>query len=290
MQKFDYLRAFARNVGWVTPSEQERLATAKVAIAGLGGVGGTHLLTLCRLGVGRFSLAELDQFEQENFNRQVGAMMSSLERPKIDTLVEMARDVNPELELSLLPSGLSTESLDAFLEGVDVYVDGLDFFAFEIRAAVFEACRRKGIPAVTAAPLGMSSALLVFKPGGMPFEDYFRLNESTDDIDRALRFLIGLAPAMMHRHYLVWPEAVDLAERRGPSTMIACQLCAGMAAGATLKLILGRGSVPAAPWSFQFDAYRNRFRRSWSPGGNRNPLMRMKRAIARRIVAGREEA
>lgn len=284
MQEFEYAEAFSRNIGWVTPEEQDRLRNARVAIAGLGGVGGGHLLALSRLGIGAFNLAELDTFEVANFNRQACATMSSVGHKKLDTAVAMARDINPELQLRVFPSGISNDNIDEFLDGVDVFIDGLDFFVFELRAAVFKACREKGIPAVTVAPLGMSAALLVFRPDTMPFEDYFRLEDATDATDLALRFLLGLAPRMAHRDYLVWPEAVDLEGRRGPSSIVACQLCAGLAAGAALKLILKRGKVPAAPHGLQFDAYKGRAYRTWCPGGNRNPIMRLKRHIARKIV------
>ena len=69
-RSFDYATAFSRNIGWVSVEEQARLRAKRVAIAGLGGVGGLHLLTLARLGVGAFNLAELDRFELANFNRR----------------------------------------------------------------------------------------------------------------------------------------------------------------------------------------------------------------------------
>lgn len=103
----------------------------------------------------------------------------------------------------------------------------------------------------------------------------------------ALRFLIGLAPAMLHRAYLVEPVAVDLAAGRGPSTAMACQLCAGIAATEALKILLGRGPVLAAPRGMQFDAYRNRVVHTWRPFGNRNPLQRLALMIARRLLAKR---
>ncbi|MFC1684967.1 ThiF family adenylyltransferase, partial [Pseudomonadota bacterium] len=56
MQKFDYNDAFSRNIGWLRPEEQEVLRSKRVAIAGLGGVGGSHLLTLTRLGIGGFHI------------------------------------------------------------------------------------------------------------------------------------------------------------------------------------------------------------------------------------------
>jgi hypothetical protein len=98
----------------------------------------------------------------------------------------------------------------------------------------------------------------------------------------AVRFLVGLSPAMLQRGYLVDPAAVDLAARRGPSTGMACQLCAGIAAVEALKLLLGRGRVLAAPRAMQFDAFRNRAVVTWRPGGNGNPLQRAALAIARR--------
>jgi hypothetical protein len=74
---FRYEEAFARNLGWVTEAEQAALRGKRIAIAGAGGVGGVHLLTLARLGVGAFTIADMDRFDLVNFNRQAGAMMST---------------------------------------------------------------------------------------------------------------------------------------------------------------------------------------------------------------------
>lgn len=285
MTPFDYATAFSRNIGWLTQEEQARLRASRVAIAGLGGVGGYHLLTLTRLGVGGFRLAEPDSFDLANFNRQAGATLSTVGRPKLEVMAAAARDINPELVLDCFAGGVTPDNVDAFLAGVDVYVDGLDFFAFEAREMVFAACRRLGIPAVTAAPLGMGAALLVFSPAGMSFEDYFCLAGQSDG-EKALRFLVGLAPAALQRAYLVDPGRVDLAAGRGPSTVMACELCAGIAATEVLKLLLKRGPVRAAPWGYQFDAYRRRLVHTWRPFGNRHPLQRLTLAVARRKLAG----
>jgi molybdopterin/thiamine biosynthesis adenylyltransferase len=281
---FLYEQAFARNIGWVTPAEQQALRGKRVAIAGGGGVGGVHLLTLARLGIGRFRIADFDRFDIVNFNRQVGAMMSTLGEPKAEVLARMARDINPEIEIEVFDQGINAGNLDAFLDGVDLYVDALDFFAFDIRQRTFALCAQLGIPATTVAPLGMGAALLTFMPGRMTFEEYFQWGERPD-LDRAVRFVIGLAPAGLHRPYLVVPESVNFAERRGPSTFMACQLCAGIAATEALKILLGRGKVLAAPWGVQFDAYRNKLARTWRPGGNRNPLHRLMIAIGMRQMA-----
>ena len=283
-EDFSYDEAFSRNLGWVTEAEQARLRHARVCIAGLGGVGGVYLLTLARLGVGAFSIADFDSFALANFNRQAGAAVSSLARPKIDVMVEMARDINPELDIRVFRHGLDPGNLDGFLDGADAYLDGLDFFALDIRRRVFAQCWERGIPAVTVAPLGMGAALLNFVPGRMSFEDYFRM-DGHEEAEQALRFLVGLSPAMLQMRYLVDPSRVDLRRRRGPSTVIAVQLCSGIAAAQVLKLLLRRGPVVAAPAGLHFDAYRNRLARTWRPGGNDHPLQRLLLSVARRRLA-----
>lgn len=281
MLSFIYDEAFSRNIGWLTQREQDQLRHKRVAIAGLGGVGGLHLLTLCRLGIGKFHLADFDTFDLANFNRQAGATVSALSHPKLEVMTQQARDINPELEITGFAEGVTAGNLDDFLSGVDIYIDGLDFFAFEARQQVFAACAARRIPAVTAAPLGMGAAVLNFLPGSMSFDDYFRLNDGHER-EKPLRFLMGLAPGRLQMGYLVDPSTVDLANRKGPSTIMACQLCAGVAATEALKILLGRGPVRAAPKGYHFDAYRNKLVLTSRPGGNRNPLQRLAIAFAKR--------
>ena len=283
MLSFDYSSAFARNIGWVAPHEQEILRWKRVAIAGLGGVGGRHLLTLTRLGIGAFSIADPDIFELTNFNRQAGASLSHVGRPKVDVVAELALDINPELDIRTIPGGVDENNVGEFLDGVDAYVDGLDYFAVDARRLVFAQCASRNIPAVTAAPLGMGAAVLNFLPGRMTFEEYFRL-EGHPEEEQLIRFLIGLSPAMLQRRYLVHPEAVDFLQHRGPSTVMACDMCAGLAATQTLKMLLKRGKLLGAPHVLQFDGYRNKLAHSWRPGGNRNPIQQISLVVARRLL------
>jgi len=277
---FDYHTAFSRNIGWVTPEEQATLRSSRVAIAGLGGVGGSHLLTLVRLGIGAFTIADLDHFELANFNRQAGASLKTVGREKVNVLVDMARDINPELDIREYAGGVDTDNVEDFLDGADIYVDGLDYFAVAARRTVFASCATRGIPAVTAAPLGMGAAVLNFLPGKMTFEEYFQL-EGHPESEQLVRFLLGLSPAMLQRKYLVHPQAVDFIAHQGPSTPMACEICAGMAATQALKILLKRGRVMSAPWAQQFDPYRNKYVRTWRPRGNKNPLQTIGLVVVR---------
>ena len=178
---FDYSTAFSRNIGWVTPNEQAILRSKRIAIAGLGGVGGSHLLTLTRLGIGAFNIADFDTFNLVNFNRQAGASLPTIGLRKTEVLTTRSLEINPELDLKVFPDGVTQDNFNDFLADVDLYVDGLDFFAVAARRMVFAACSERGIPAITAAPLGMGTALLNFLPGKMTFEEYFQLEGQSEE-------------------------------------------------------------------------------------------------------------
>ena len=79
----------------MTAAEQQVLRRKRIAIAGLGGVGGAHLLTLARLGVGGFHIADFDTFDLPNINRQSGALMSTLGKNKTEVLAAMAKRRQP---------------------------------------------------------------------------------------------------------------------------------------------------------------------------------------------------
>ena len=121
-----------------------------------------------------------------------------------------------------------------------------------------------------------------------PFTEIFGWGQLPDD-ERALRFMVGLAPRLL-QDYLVDTSRVNLAQRFGPSTVMACQLCAGVAGTEALKILLGRGKVRAAPYGMQFDPYRQRMVSTHRPGGNRHPMTRLVLAIARKRLASMKAA
>lgn len=282
--QFDRREAFSRNIGWITEWEQEQLWEKRVAFGGLGGVGGSHVLTFARLGIGHFHIADLDQFELANFNRQAGATLSTLGRDKTDVMAEMAHDINPQIDIISFSDGISADNVDAFLKDVDLYVDGLDFFVPEIRCLVFRRCHELGIPAITAAPIGMGTGYLAFMPGGMSFDEYFCLDGLSVD-HQYVNFLIGLVPKGYHRPYLMDPSRSDLSGRRAPSSVSAIQLCSGVLAAEAIKILTGRGKVYAAPYFHQFDAFRSKWTRGKLRWGNRGPLQTLKRQIGRGLLS-----
>ncbi len=280
--------AFSRNIGLLSHEEQDAMGRAKVAIPGMGGVGGLHLLTHLRLGVRRFHLADFDTYETANMNRQVGATLSSMGKPKLEVMARQARDLNPCVELELFPQGLNPENLDAFLHGVDVVIDSLDFFEFDMRRAMFNRARELGIPVVTAGPMGFSSALLVFTKQGMSFDEYFDIRPGLTREQQYLRFGLGLTPRPTHIRYMDMSR-VSLKRKKGPSLFIACELCAALAATETVRIVSGRGGVRPAPHYLQFDPFTRSLRRGVLRGGNRHPLQRLKAFVVSNFLMRDEE-
>jgi len=109
--------------------------------------------------------------------------------------------------------------------------------------------------------------------------------EGQAESEQLLRFLVGLSPAMLQLRYLAEKGRVNLDGHEGPSTAMACELCAGVAGVNALKILLNRGDVVAAPWGLHFDAYRNRLKKTWRPRGNDNPIQRLMLTVARRSLA-----
>lgn len=279
----------------MTQQEQEQLRQSKVAIGGLGGVGGDHAIVCARLGIGSFHISDLDHYDIANFNRQAGACMATVGRAKAEVMEETLRGINPDAQIKNFTSGVTDDNLEDFLDGVDVYIDSLDIFALEIRRKVFRRCYEKGIPAITAAPMGMGTSMLVFRPGGMSFDDYFHIQDPQpgdsqqrkDEIfrDNIIRFVIGVSPSLQQRHYLVERSSVNFLRKKVPSTCMGISLAAGVLCTNVLKLLLQRGDVIYAPRGLHFDAYRNKLIKTWRPGGNRNPLQKFMFRTLKRLVS-----
>jgi molybdopterin/thiamine biosynthesis adenylyltransferase len=247
----------------------------------MGGVGGVHLITLARLGIGRFTIADPDTFEVANFNRQYGATLPNLGQGKAQVMAKAAHEINPELDLRIHEGRITSQNVGEFLEGADLLLDGIDFFAFDTRRMIFREARRRGLWAVTAGPVGFSAAWLLFDPRGMDFDTYFDLHDGMEPVDQFAAFLMGLTPRGTHFSYLDLSQ-VEGRAARGPSAGLACCLCAGAAAAETAKILLARRPLRAAPYYAQFDAYRCILRRGRLRFANRGPLQMLKRSVLRR--------
>ncbi|MFZ5994300.1 MAG: ThiF family adenylyltransferase [Thermodesulfobacteriota bacterium] len=273
---WSYDEAFCRNIGLISPEEQQKIKKARIAIAGVGGVGGHYLLTLARTGFERFNIADFDHFETANFNRQVGATIETIGMHKAEAMKKMALAINPEADIKIFDQGINKDNIPEFLKDADVVVDGIDFFNIETRRLLFKEAGARGIYAITSGPMGFSATLHVFTPQGMGFDEYFDLNDNLSEIDKLIAFGLGLAPRATHLKYIK-SSSIDLTKQTGPSLGLACQLCSALVATEVINMILKKRKIRAAPYYFQFDPYLQVYKQGYLFRGNKNPIQRLKR-------------
>ena len=211
-----YLADFSRNLGIVTPQQQLDLSRKRIAIAGVGGIGGEALETLSEMGVGGFVLADPDHFERHNKNKQSAANDKTIGRLKVDVGEEDVKARNAFTKVKTMPEGINANNIDEFLSDVDLVVDGMDVFNMATRRLVFNRAMELGIPVVTVGPLGRTVAGLSFKPGGMTYDDYFDVNDQTPEQEHLIHFLVGLAPKYLHKGQII-KDYVDYHRQQAPA-------------------------------------------------------------------------
>ncbi len=281
MTTFEYHEAFSRNLGLLTEAEQAKLKEFTIAIPGMGGVGGIHLISLVRQGFEHFKIADLDTYELKNFNRQYGARMDTLDRKKTEVMREEALKINPNCTIEIFGDGIDEQNIGQFLEGVHLSVDALDAFVVDTRRLFINESLKRNIPVISAGPIGFSTAFLIFMPGGPTFDDYFAVRDNMSFYDKMLAFVVGLVPKMLQRRYMA---RANISEQRGPSSIGAVNLCAGVSVVYALKILLKKGTVKAVPYYHQFDLMEERYATGKLRFGNRGPLQRLKLAIAHHLI------
>ena len=105
-----------------------RLRSAHVLVVGLGGVGAYAAEMIVRAGAGRLTIADADRVAETNINRQLVALHSTVGRPKAEVLAERLRDINPDLQLTVIEKYIRDEETDRLLDAApyDYAVDAID--------------------------------------------------------------------------------------------------------------------------------------------------------------------
>lgn len=279
-----YNLAVTRNLGLVSEDEQKILKNARVAVAGCGGLGGRELIDLVRMGIGAFNIADFDEFSIKNINRQIGATSSTVDRPKVEVMAEMATDIHPGLDVTQYTNGIQPDNVDEFVSSADVIVDAIDFFSMPARRLLYKTAEKHKKPVVFAAPLGFSGTMSVFVPGGMTFEEYFDINDDMDLFDQLIAFTVGVAPWGTHWSYMDTSK-VDSSDHAGPSLSSACNIATGLLTAEVLIILLNKRPPMAVPNYCQFDPFRGIYRKGKLRWGNRGPIQRLKRVLAAKKFA-----
>lgn len=111
--------------------KMERLQQAHVLVVGLGGVGAYAAEMICRAGVGRMTIVDADTVQPTNIDRQLPALHSTMGREKAEVLAARFKDINPDIQLTVLPVFLKDDNIPELLDAAryDFIVDAIDTLA-----------------------------------------------------------------------------------------------------------------------------------------------------------------
>lgn len=132
----------------------ELLRNAHVLVVGLGGVGAYAAEMIARAGVGRLTVADADRIAPSNINRQLVALHSTVGRDKADVLAERLRDINPQIDLTVVCKYIKDEATDELLDAAryDYVVDAIDTLSPKL--ALIKGALDRGLPLVSSMGAG----------------------------------------------------------------------------------------------------------------------------------------
>lgn len=208
-----YEALFSRNLGIFTPEQQARIRSLRVAIAGVGGAGGALAVSLARLGVGELRLADPEDFEPSNINRQFGAYVDTLGSNKASVIAAEIARINPQAHVEVFTDGVTAANVADFVSDCDCVVDEVDFYAVDAELLLHDAAREAGLPVFQGLMVGSLASFMWFSPAGASFRDLFCV-DGTPSIAAIIEGMLPVMPVEAEAH----PEMLEavLAGERVP--------------------------------------------------------------------------
>lgn len=206
---------YLRNFKTLDCAAQARLLRTRVAMVGLGGLGGPILEGLARLGFGIILAADHDHFEPSNLNRQLLATERTLGMSKAKAALERVNDINPAVELAVREEYIAHGTFAGFYQGADIAIDALG--GLTCRLAAEEGAAEAGVPLITAAVAGWTAMVATVLPGAPGLASMFGLSHGCPAPGDAAEDILGcLVPVILAAAGLVTVEAVRLALGQPP--------------------------------------------------------------------------
>lgn len=200
---------YARNFQQLTTQDQIRLLESRVALVGLGGIGGALLEMLVRLGVGRIVAADGDCFDETNFNRQLLSTTQNIGQSKAEAALERAKLLNPTVELTVVPRMLDRQGMLDLVQDVDLVLDALGGMA--VRQLLLECAREQGKIMVSGIVAGWTAMVSTTLPGQTgPFDLWQGKSGAEEELG-------CLAPTVLGAAATQCGEAVRILTGQGPS-------------------------------------------------------------------------
>lgn len=140
---------FARTELLIGKENMEKIKNASVAVIGLGGVGSYAAEAVARAGVGNITLVDYDIVVESNINRQLPALTSTLGKLKVEVMGNRIKDINPEVNLRIMPVPYNADtSSDILKKPVDYVIDAIDSLRDKIH--LIKTCLMLNIPIISS--------------------------------------------------------------------------------------------------------------------------------------------
>ncbi|RXG64621.1 HesA/MoeB/ThiF family protein, partial [Candidatus Atribacteria bacterium 1244-E10-H5-B2] len=190
------------------------LLQSEVVIIGAGGLGGTVLEFLARMGIGKLIIADKDLIVDSNLNRQILSTENNLGQSKTEFAVKRVKEINSSIEIVGHPVFINSDNVKKIIEGAEVVVDALD--NLPSRFVLQKSCRDLKIPLIHGAIAGFNGQLTTIFPE-----------------DKGLELIYGSDKDL--------PEHGSEAELGAPTVTPA--LIASLEAQEVVKILLKRGKL-----------------------------------------------
>lgn len=145
---------------------QKKLKSAKVVVAGVGGLGCPASVYLAAAGVGKLVIVDKEKFELSNLNRQILGWQKDIGRFKSEAAAEKLRALNPDIEIKPLILEITEDNIHELVHDASVVVDAMDNWG--TRFIINKGCVEKGVPFVHAGIFGLFGQLTTIIPGKGP--------------------------------------------------------------------------------------------------------------------------
>jgi adenylyltransferase/sulfurtransferase len=139
---------------------QESLLNSTMLLIGVGGLGSPSAMYLAASGVGHLIIADFDQVELSNLQRQIVHHTDDIGKDKVDSAKAKMVAINPNIKVTTIKD-LNEDNLNSWISEVDVVLDGTD--NFDTRFKVNKACVEEKKPLISAAVIRFEGQLSVFK-------------------------------------------------------------------------------------------------------------------------------
>ena len=254
---FNYDESFGRNIGIISSDEMEKLRHTKIAILGVGGVGGRYAEALVRLGCENLLITDVALFDPPDLNRQFSSNMKTMDRSKVECVAEAIKEINPTVQLKQYYDGVTLENYKEIVDWADLVMDAIDVTAGNVKQKLNQYAYETGKPVVSNYLVGQGSICLVFdKEYGISFDQYFGLDENETQETFFQKLAKGVYPnPTSDIHYTRAVEELLAGKGHIPSSTANSYVAGALGVMAVRGVIFKRPKIPYAPYYQQIDLF-----------------------------------